>query len=79
MEDVYDRRTSKPRSDILKEHFTREGRIQEEVVILYAQCFEAFAIRTVNSDYSRHLHFIGILYRCIISQVVKNKALRIRK
>ncbi|MCP9265384.1 Serine/threonine-protein phosphatase [Dirofilaria immitis] len=31
MEDVYDRRTSKPRSDILKEHFTKEGRIQEEV------------------------------------------------
>lgn len=51
MEDVYDRRTSKPRSDILKEHFTKEGRIQEEVIISYVQAFESFVIRTANLDF----------------------------
>ncbi|VDK67978.1 unnamed protein product [Litomosoides sigmodontis] len=47
MEDVYDRRTSKPRSDILKEHFTKEGRIQEEVVVLHAQSLEV-ALRIIS-------------------------------
>ncbi|VDO11814.1 unnamed protein product, partial [Brugia timori] len=43
MEDVYDRRTSKPRSDILKEHFTKEGRIQEEVALrIISECTTLF-------------------------------------
>ncbi|VBB33209.1 unnamed protein product [Acanthocheilonema viteae] len=43
MEDVYDRRTSKPRSDILKEHFTKEGRIQEEVALrIISECTSLF-------------------------------------
>ncbi|OZC10614.1 Ser/Thr phosphatase family protein [Onchocerca flexuosa] len=43
MEDVYDRRTSKPRTDILKEHFTKEGRIQEEVAVrIISECTTLF-------------------------------------
>jgi len=30
MDDVYDRRTGKPRNDVLREHFIKEGRIDEE-------------------------------------------------
>uniref|UniRef100_A0A914XJ76 Serine/threonine specific protein phosphatases domain-containing protein n=1 Tax=Plectus sambesii TaxID=2011161 RepID=A0A914XJ76_9BILA len=33
VEDVYDRRTGKPRPEVLKEHFIKEGRIQEEVAL----------------------------------------------
>lgn len=34
LEDIYDRRTGKPRAEVLKEHFFKEGRIQEEVLFL---------------------------------------------
>jgi serine/threonine-protein phosphatase 2B catalytic subunit len=30
IDDVYDRRTGKPKSEILKDHFIKEGRIEEE-------------------------------------------------
>uniref|UniRef100_A0AC34Q9J8 Serine/threonine-protein phosphatase n=1 Tax=Panagrolaimus sp. JU765 TaxID=591449 RepID=A0AC34Q9J8_9BILA len=32
-DDVYDRRTGKPRSEILKDHFIKEGRIEEEAAL----------------------------------------------
>lgn len=33
VDDVYDRRTGKPRSDVLKDHFIKEGRIEEEAAL----------------------------------------------
>lgn len=42
-EDVYDRRTGKPRAEILKEHFVKEGRIEEEVAIrIITECTAIF-------------------------------------
>ncbi|CEF60233.1 Calcineurin-like phosphoesterase domain, apaH type and Serine/threonine-specific protein phosphatase/bis(5-nucleosyl)-tetraphosphatase domain-containing protein [Strongyloides ratti] len=37
IEDVYDKRTGKPRSDVLKEHFIKEGRIEEDAAIKIIQ------------------------------------------
>lgn len=31
VDDIYDRRTGKPKTDILKEHFIKEGRVHEDV------------------------------------------------
>lgn len=33
MEEVYDRKTNRPRPDILKDHFSKEGRIDEQVAL----------------------------------------------
>ncbi|CAK5105157.1 unnamed protein product [Meloidogyne enterolobii] len=33
LDEVYDRRTGKPRGDLLKEHFIKEGRIEEEAAL----------------------------------------------
>lgn len=33
MDEVYDRRTNKPRPEILKEHFIKEGRVDEQVAL----------------------------------------------
>jgi serine/threonine-protein phosphatase 2B catalytic subunit len=33
IDEVYDRRTNKPRGDLLKEHFIKEGRIDEEAAL----------------------------------------------
>lgn len=42
-EDVYDRRTGKPSAQILKEHFVKEGRIEEEVAIkIITECTTIF-------------------------------------
>lgn len=61
MEDVYDRRTSKPRSDILKEHFTKEGRIQEEVNSLSGTTL--FCHHLKSSEF-RPLQCLGTMKLC---------------
>lgn len=33
MDEVYDRRTNKPRPEVLKEHFIKEGRVDEQVAL----------------------------------------------
>lgn len=33
LDEVYDRKTNKPRPDVLKEHFIKEGRIDEQVAL----------------------------------------------
>uniref|UniRef100_A0A914YI19 Uncharacterized protein n=1 Tax=Panagrolaimus superbus TaxID=310955 RepID=A0A914YI19_9BILA len=33
VDDVYDRRAGKPKSDVLKDHFIKEGRIEEEAAL----------------------------------------------
>jgi len=33
MEEVYDRKTNRPRPEILKDHFAKEGRIDEQVAL----------------------------------------------
>ncbi|KHN88695.1 Serine/threonine-protein phosphatase 2B catalytic subunit 2 [Toxocara canis] len=43
LEDIYDRRTGKPRAEVLKEHFVKEGRIQEEVAVrIITECTTLF-------------------------------------
>uniref|UniRef100_F1KRR5 Serine/threonine-protein phosphatase n=1 Tax=Ascaris suum TaxID=6253 RepID=F1KRR5_ASCSU len=43
LEDIYDRRTGKPRAEVLKEHFFKEGRIQEEVAVrIITECTALF-------------------------------------
>lgn len=33
LDEVYDRKTNKPRPDILKDHFIKEGRLEEQVAL----------------------------------------------
>ncbi len=42
-DDVYDRRSGKPRTEVLKEHFVKEGRIEEEIAIrIITECTALF-------------------------------------